>query len=1476
MSPRAGGQADKFGNRYEGRWTVGKVLDVLAGRAASIVVEEVGEGGEGVEFSSTRNDGATEAHQVKRQHGNANGWSIRNLDKEGVLASAAAQVRRGREFHFISVIPARKLDELTDRARRADDLQAFVDGLSRELAQEFNTFKTAVGTAEDAFIVLQSLFIRWPDERHIRATNAALAALLISGAPPPAAAVVLGDLVLDNLGRTLDAETIREKLGEYELTTADLMGVASVAEAVRAVYDSWQASIERELLDPVIPRAEADEIRSALNTTGRRLVLAAGAAGAGKSAVLHQVVSGIAEERPVLALRLDRIEPFSSTHELGVERLGLPASPVASLAAVAGDRECLLVVDQLDAVSRASGRMPQTFDAVAELLREANAFPAMRVLLACRKFDIDNDDRLRGLVSADDAQFTIPPLSEPQVTDAVRAMGLDPDVLTAQQRELLSSPLHLVLLHTIADEDDALGFTTSKDLLDAYWERKRRDCGARREVRFGETIGVLVDYMSENQRLVAPEAILDSPDLLDDADVLASEHVLVRGDHKINFFHEAFFDYAFARLWIVRGESLVEFLRAGEQELFRRAQVRQVLTHLRDDDPERFIAEIRTVLDEPDIRFHIKEVVFAILRALPDPTQAEWQLVEQQLTAGHRFAPRLWAGLRTGPWFDRLDSEGAIKRWLGSKDSELEVRALEIMVSAPDGREPRLAELLAPHAHHKDFPRWLRFVTQYRELAASRGLFDLVLGAVLAGRYDDAGHELWLFAHGLGEAQPEWASELLGAWLNDRTDALALDPQGQVAELAGNDYQAGELVDQAAAGSPYEFCARIIPFLLRAMAATSEEGVRPLRDRHFAYRTWNFDAYYLAGRLLHATSEALEAMARDGHDRLDALLSTLAADEHDGAQWLLYQALIASAPQRADYAAELLLQGEHRLDCGYICQSYWTTRELLSAISPAITDELFGALEAVVMAVAPEWEGRPGGYTQFTLLSGLAEDRLSEAGRRRLGELRRRFNREQPNEPMGVRGGVIGPPIPASAAQHMTDEQWLGAIAKHNSEKRDWGSFTGGAEQQARVLEAETKSDPSRFARFCLSLDGTTHPAYVDGVLQGLGSTEIEVDPNLVFDAIRHTAALGQTEHDRWIPWALRRHMAGAVPDDLIQLVLDRALHSPDPDHDAWMQEAPSGGKYYGGDPWHDGMNTARGEACLVLGDLLLHDSDGHRTSLVVDSFPKLASDPAVCVRACAARVLAAGLRHARAEAVEAFQLLIDTDDRLLACDPVEQLIIYVGFGDSETVRPVIKLMLTSEHDNVREAGGRLAAFAALELGLGDLLAGVADADPGVRRGAARLCARRLPIAGDGLTAANALRIFFDDEEATVRQVAAEVAGTLRGRELRPHAPLLDALIASPAFSDAVPQLLLTLEYATERVDDLVLLTAHRFLYLYRGQLDTFAAPSGDAKEVGELVLRAYAQASDADGRRHSLDLVDELLAQAAYIFSDVVGEAER
>ena len=155
----------------------------------------------------------------------------------------------------------------------------------------------------------------------------------------------------------------------------------------------------------------ADRLRS----SDTPVTMVVGAAGAGKSGVLWQSVQELeAEEHwPILAFRLDRLESMASTSDLG-DQLGLGVSPVTALAAVAAGGPCLLVVDQLDAVSFASGRLPSGFNTVVDLIREAAAFPQMRVLLACRAFDVDNDHRIRRLVADNEVgRLDVAPHREP-------------------------------------------------------------------------------------------------------------------------------------------------------------------------------------------------------------------------------------------------------------------------------------------------------------------------------------------------------------------------------------------------------------------------------------------------------------------------------------------------------------------------------------------------------------------------------------------------------------------------------------------------------------------------------------------------------------------------------------------------------------------------------------------------------------------------------------------------------------------------------------------------------------------------------------------------------------------------------------------------------------------------------------------------------------------------------------------------------
>ncbi len=121
-----GGPADKFGNRYEGRWTVRCMIDILEERADAIRLEPPGDLGEGVEFWLDGRD-ERQWHQVKRQLAGRGRWTISDLKRVGVLAQFRRRLAASLTdtCHFVSAHAAYQLDDLTERARKAASFEEF-------------------------------------------------------------------------------------------------------------------------------------------------------------------------------------------------------------------------------------------------------------------------------------------------------------------------------------------------------------------------------------------------------------------------------------------------------------------------------------------------------------------------------------------------------------------------------------------------------------------------------------------------------------------------------------------------------------------------------------------------------------------------------------------------------------------------------------------------------------------------------------------------------------------------------------------------------------------------------------------------------------------------------------------------------------------------------------------------------------------------------------------------------------------------------------------------------------------------------------------------------------------------------------------------------------------------------------------------------------------------------------------------------
>src|SRR5258708_11586623 len=167
--PRPGGETDKLGNRYELAWAIRHALYCIHDDRRSITLEDIDRKlNEGSEFTYV--SGVTEVHQLKRQEGNSNFWSVKALAQLKIFAAAAKHVADGRNYYFVSLIPCGPLRELADRVRQSADLASFTQSwLTAELRPVFDQLSAEeiLGSPQQAWETLRGMWFEVHAENDI-------------------------------------------------------------------------------------------------------------------------------------------------------------------------------------------------------------------------------------------------------------------------------------------------------------------------------------------------------------------------------------------------------------------------------------------------------------------------------------------------------------------------------------------------------------------------------------------------------------------------------------------------------------------------------------------------------------------------------------------------------------------------------------------------------------------------------------------------------------------------------------------------------------------------------------------------------------------------------------------------------------------------------------------------------------------------------------------------------------------------------------------------------------------------------------------------------------------------------------------------------------------------------------------------------------------------------------------------------------
>ncbi len=1501
-----GGPADKLGNRYETWLAVSECVRMLLDDTEAIRIEDPGV--EKAEFVVTAGS-RRELHQAKRSHPNGK-WSLDALASDGLLREIGeALAGNDDRFVFVSGSDARELANLCEGANNAESVEEFEkDFLAAQARKKsFERLRREWQCdVPDAFGRLRRVDVRTINERELEEkVRWGVQALFLANSGQVASE--LRGIVGDSVHYTITRQKLIEELDRRGYRMRRLSSPEHAGVAVREATDRYLSGTRKKLIrQRFVPRAAAEMLLSRLTETVTDSVVT-GKAGSGKTACVVEITEALRTRGlPVLTFRFDRVLSVSTTADLG-RRLELEESPALVLAAAAeaAGRPGVLIVDQLDAVSTMSGRSSGAFDVVKALLHEARGIRPRAVIhtvVVCRAFDWQHDHRLRHLLpSGSGAQVEVTEFTVDEVKPILTEAGFDPALFRKRQLALLRLPQNLSLfLEASFDTSQVPTFDTATQLLDRYWDEKRRVVEKRIAPSLDQwwmkVIETLCDEMTSAQQLSASRETLDdfSPAYVDQ---LASEGILTFDGCRYGFGHESFFDYCFARVFVRRQEPLASFLKESEQHLFRRAQVRQVLAYLRDSDRARYVEELRALLSDERIRTHIKDLAFALLAEVTDPTEEEWAIwqqwigpalkaIEDDTPNPDKLSEVAWQRFFGSPsWFEDTDRRRMIENWLDSNNDRLVDLAVIYLKRHQEHSPDRVAALLEPYADRGgEWVLRLRSLMEWTDLHTSRRFFELFLHLVDNGTLDEArgpiavNDTFWSMLYPLGKNRPEWIPEVLAHWLRRRFAVIRVaGEEFRAGELIGYDRSVAMLISKSAERAPAAFVEHVLPVVLDISDSASTGDEPPRHDA-----VWTIPIKIKGprgeGACLSGLNGALATLAGESTEDLSNEIAELRRRDTYVANYLLLALYAGGAARYADEAAVLLCDEPWRFQCGSSDNPYCYTMQAIKAVVPHCTPENRKRFETVILDSVHPDEQTKGGFkrierARFSLLSAIPSGLRNSRANARFQELERKFGKPQ-GEPRRVVDPVeVESPIEKKATDVMTDGQWLNAIRKYRSEDRMFLSgdaLKGGAEELAQVLGERVKEEPERFARLSLHFPADANPVYLECILLALREAQIASDIKL--RVCRKAFVESHGPCGRWITDVLGS-IGDPLPDDDVQMLHRLATEHEDPGSEAWKEEAGGEKPHYGGDIHFNGINTTRGRAADAIRDLIL--SDATYIERFRPTLDRMIRDRSAAVLSCVAGTLGAVASHDPALGMSLFLSMNLSEDRLLATRHVSDFIRMRLHENFPELRPIIERMLRSSEPEVCETGAHLAGIAVLgHESAADLVGEALRGTARHRLGVAQVASANIADPEWRSWCEATLAVLFDDADDKVRGEAASCFHQLRSETLDTYGDLIATFRNSRAFRENSFSTLHTLEESPGRLPGMTCEICENFLDRFIDEArDIRTRRTHDGYTVAKLIFRTYQQHQDDEWTSRSLDLIDRLCLERIH---DAGGEFEQ
>lgn len=640
MPYESGGRADKLGNRFEIRWTIYQILEVIDEKIDYIILEALGDDERGVDIWVGKKNGTREGQQCKGRNASKEYWDYGTANAKGIFYNWKFQLDQDElnTVSLVSPLAFTMLEDLIIRAKNtSSNFQDFYNNQilssGKELKEFFKNFCRSMDLNPDIDVDLircisflkKISYRQYPDSELKELILAKINYLFLGDEEDIYNTLVAWIIDGDVLGIEINQFIVNKLLINKSIKLKNLANDARILprlEELNREYSSVFVPLDNGLID----REEFSLCRTVIES-GESLIIH-GKAGRGKSGSTEDIVRFCSDKGiPYIAIKLDKRIPSRTAEKWGND-LGLPSSIVHCVHSIYKTKNAVIILDQLDALRWTQAHSRESLIVCTQIIDQVERLNMERekkisVVFVCRTYDLENDNNIKSLFDEkkrEGIQWNKVQIKELNDEIVKEVIGDRYNNLTGKLKDILKVPSNIYIWRKLDGNKQYNECSSTSQLVSEWWTQLEKKCFSfgLNEADLNETKEKIIDCIDKLGRISIPTKMVHFT--RSSLDFLTSNDFLLVQNNKISFAHQSILDYFLVEKMLrnyYENSNILEIIGSKERQTpGRRYQVQMLLQNLIEFDSEYFLNAGLQMLASEQIRFSVKFVFFEVLNQL--------------------------------------------------------------------------------------------------------------------------------------------------------------------------------------------------------------------------------------------------------------------------------------------------------------------------------------------------------------------------------------------------------------------------------------------------------------------------------------------------------------------------------------------------------------------------------------------------------------------------------------------------------------------------------------------------------------------------------------------------------------------------------------------------------------------------------------------------------------------------------------------